>query len=135
VRPARAEIADRVRTIVSEALDRPLAEVRDDASLIDDLGAESIDFLDLVFRLESAFGIKIAEEQIWAGSHGLAGASDAEIQEGVRKLRAEMPAFRWDRFPGPVVKHDLPRLLTVRTIVDYLERALPDGETADDAAR
>jgi acyl carrier protein len=130
VKPARPEIGDRVRTIVGEALDRPLAEVRDDASLIDDLGAESIDFLDLVFRLESAFGIKIPEEQIWAGSLGLAGASDAEIQEGVRNLRAEIPGFRWDRFPGPVAKQDLPRLLTVRTIVDYLERALPDGEKA-----
>jgi acyl carrier protein len=135
VKPARSEIGDRVRSIVAEALDRPLAEVRDDASLIDDLGAESIDFLDLVFRLESAFGIKIPEEQIWAGSLGLAGASDAEIQEGVRKLRAELPGFRWDRFPDPVAKQDLPRLLTVRTIVDYLERALPDGETADNAGR
>ena len=135
MKPARSEIGDRVRSIVAEALDRPLAEVRDDASLIDDLGAESIDFLDLVFRLESAFGIKIPEEQIWAGSLGLAGASDAEIQEGVRKLRAELPGFRWDRFPDRVAKQDLPRLLTVRTIVDYLERALPDGETADDAAR
>jgi acyl carrier protein len=129
----RSEIGDRVRAIVGEALDRPAAEVRDEASLIDDLGAESIDFLDLVFRLESAFGIKIPEEQIWAGSLGLAGASDAEIQEGVRKLRAELPGFRWDRFPGRVASQDLPRLLTVRTIVDYLERVLPGGEKAENA--
>jgi acyl carrier protein len=131
----RSEIGDRVRAIVGEALDRPAAEVRDEASLIDDLGAESIDFLDLVFRLESAFGIKIPEEQIWAGSLGLAGASDEEIQEGVRKLRVELPGFRWDRFPGRVAPQDLPRLLTVRTIVDYLERVLPNGEEAANAAR
>jgi len=58
--PSRAEIEDRVRTIVSEALDRPAAEVREESSLIDDLGAESIDFLDIVFRLEKSFDIKIS---------------------------------------------------------------------------
>ena len=126
---SRREIEDRVRTIVSEALDRPAAEIRQESSLIDDLGAESIDFLDLVFRLESAFGIKIPEERIWAGSLGLAGASAEEIRERVRTLRAERPEFRWDRFPDGVRPEDLPRLLTVRTIVDFLERELSDTRT------
>lgn len=124
----RREIEDRVRTIVSEALDRPAAEIREESSLIDDLGAESIDFLDLVFRLESAFGIKIPEERLWAGSRGLADAPPEEMAERVRRLRAELPAFRWDRFPDGVRKEDLPRLLTVRTIVDFLESALPEAE-------
>jgi len=126
--PSRAEIEDRVRTIVSEALDRPAAEVREESSLIDDLGAESIDFLDLVFRLETAFGIKIPEDRIWAGSQDLADAPEEEMAERLRRLRAERPAFRWDRFPDGVRKEDLPRLLTVRTIVDFLERALPEAE-------
>ena len=120
---SRQEIEDRVRRIVAEALDRPADQIRMDSSLIDDLGAESIDFLDLVFRLESTFQIKIDEEQIWSGSLGLARASDAELQSGIRKLRDEMPDFRWDRFSDGVTRQDLPRLITVRTIVDFLARA------------
>ena len=114
----------RVRRIVAEALDRPEEEVRPSASLIDDLGAESIDFLDLVFRLESAFGIKIPEEDLWAGSADLARADADGFAGGVERLRREMPDFRWDRFPDGVSRSDLPRLITVRTVVDYLERVV-----------
>lgn len=120
-------IAERVRKIVAEALDRPEAEVLPSSSLIDDLGAESIDFLDLVFRLESAFGIKIAEDDLWAGAANLARADAETFARGIERLRAEMPGFRWDRFPQGVSRADLPRLITVRTIVDYLERVAGPG--------
>lgn len=123
-------VEERVRRIVAEALDRPEAEVRPSSSLIDDLGAESIDFLDLVFRLESAFGIKISEEEIWAGSANLARADAETFERGIARLRAEMPDFRWDRFPDGVTRSDLPRLITVRTIVSHLERAVAGGGPA-----
>lgn len=51
--------------IVAEALDKPVAEVSPTASLVTDLGAESLDFLDLTFRIESAFGITIVENDLW----------------------------------------------------------------------
>ena len=124
---AESGVADRVRRIVAEALDRPEADVLPSSSLIDDLGAESIDFLDLVFRLESAFGIKIAEDDLWAGSASLARADAEAFERGIARLRDEMPDFRWDRFPEGVTRADLPRLITVRTIVDYLERAAAAG--------
>lgn len=123
-------VEERVRRIVAEALDRPEAEVRPSSSLIDDLGAESIDFLDLVFRLESAFGIKISEEEIWAGSANLARADAETFERGIARLRAEMPDFRWDRFPDGVTRSDLPRLITVRTIVSHLERVVAGGGPA-----
>ena len=124
-------VADRVRRIVAEALDRPEADVLPSSSLIDDLGAESIDFLDLVFRLESAFGIKIAEDDLWAGSANLARADAETFERGIARLRSEMPDFPWDRFPQGVTRADLPRLITVRTIVQYLERvAAPGGAPA-----
>lgn len=123
-------VEERVRRIVAEALDRPEAEVRPSSSLIDDLGAESIDFLDLVFRLESAFGIKISEEEIWAGSANLARADAETFERGIARLRAEMPDFRWDRFPEGVTRSDLPRLITVRTIVSHLERVVAGGGPA-----
>src|SRR5258705_6579662 len=48
----RDAIPDTVRRIVADALGRPEAEVKLDSILMEDLGAESLDFLDIVFRLE-----------------------------------------------------------------------------------
>ena len=130
MRPSRAAIEAEVRQIVCDALDRKPEQVALSSSLVDDLGAESIDFLDLVFRLETAFGISIPQDQIWAGSHDLSRASGEEYERGLARLRAEMPDFRWDRFPDGVKRSDLPRLLTVRSIVDYLDRFFGGQEAA-----
>ena len=111
---------DRVIAILAEALDVPPDEVRVHSSLIDDLGAESIDFLDIQFRIESAFGIEIPDDEMWAGSFDR--TDQASIDAGVERLRARMPDFRWDRLPATVTKQDLPSLITVQTVVDYLER-------------
>lgn len=61
------DLCARVVAIVAEALDVTPERVRLDSSLIDDLGAESIDFLDILFRVETAFGIKIPEDEMWKG--------------------------------------------------------------------
>ena len=55
MKPTKEELRQRVVALVADALDRDAAAVSPSDSLIDDLGAESIDFLDLQFRLESAF--------------------------------------------------------------------------------
>lgn len=111
--------------IVAETLDRDPSAVTPEASLIDDLGAESIDFLDIVFRLESAFDIEIADDDIWRGSVGLAGADEPEaLERGVAELKTRNPGFRWDRLPEKLTRQDLPRLITVQTILDYLARRL-----------
>jgi acyl carrier protein len=116
---SREALEGRVIAIVADALMRSPSDVRLESSLIDDLGAESIDFLDLLFRFESAFHIKIADQDLWRGSLG--SASDEELGPKLDALRTRMPGFRWDRFSGGVDRKDLPRLITVRTIVDYLE--------------
>jgi len=110
----------RVVAIVAEALDVKPERLRLHSSLVEDLGAESIDFLDILFRLETAFGIKIREADIWEGS--IDTTDDASIQAGVERLRARMPDFPWDRLPARLTRADLPRLITVQTIVDYLQR-------------
>lgn len=114
------EFERRVIEIVADALDVDRADVHPQASLIDDLGAESIDFLDIVFRLETALGIKIRESEIWKGS--VDPDSQESIDDGVRRLKARMPQFRWDALPERITREDLPRLITVQTIVDYLAR-------------
>ena len=123
----RTRIEETVIGIVADALDRKPGEVRPDSSLIDDLGAESIDFLDIVFRLEGAFDLKIPEEEIWKGSMDLASEDPGAVAAGLARMKERMPGFRWDRFPEQPGKRDLPRLITVATIVDYLEGRLADG--------
>ncbi len=72
-------LLEQVTTIVAEALDRPRAEVTPTASLIKDLGAESLDFVDLTFRIESAFGIKIVENDLWRSVDSVTDISVAVI--------------------------------------------------------
>lgn len=62
---SESRLMERVTAIVAEALDKPVSEVTPTASLVNDLGAESLDFIDLTFRIESAFGIKIVELDLW----------------------------------------------------------------------
>ncbi len=118
------EIREKVIATVAEALDHRPEEVGLHSSLIDDLGAESIDFLDIAFRLESAFGIEIPDDEIWVGAVGKKNPGPEEIDAAVAALRERMPDYRWDRLPPKPGRTDLPRLITVQTVVDYLERRL-----------
>jgi acyl carrier protein len=128
----RAEIVRRLSAIVAETLDRPLAEVDRHASLIGDLGAESIDFLDLQFRIESSFGIKVGDEELWRAAFDL---DDERWVRGGRlteEARAELerrqPDFRWARFGAGVAVSDLPLLVTVESIASHLEARLGAAE-------
>src|SRR5678816_4295857 len=99
----KEEITDvftRVAGIMADALGCDAGEVKPDASLIDDLGAESIDFLDIVFRLERAFKVKIPRGKIVEDARG--DLSEAGFEEkgyltemGLKRLReylSEVPA-------------------------------------------
>ncbi|MBI3321840.1 MAG: acyl carrier protein [Candidatus Omnitrophica bacterium] len=55
-------VADRVRAIIAEQLGVKLEEVTDTASFIEDLGADSLDTVELVMALEEEFGIEIPDE-------------------------------------------------------------------------
>ena len=119
---ARPELEQRVIGVIAAALDHPRDTIALHSSLIDDLGAESIDFLDIVFRLETEFGIKIPNEEVWAGAFQRGQADPEAIDTGIQRLRERMPEFRWDRLPRTITAKELPRLITPNTIVDYLER-------------
>ena len=65
--PASDEIHARVTKVLVDALGVEEDEIKPSATLQGDLGAESIDFLDIVFRLEREFGIKIRQGELFAG--------------------------------------------------------------------
>ena len=56
-------VEKRVREIVAEQLERDVNEVTNAASLIDDLGADSLDVVELVMKMEEEFGIEIPDEE------------------------------------------------------------------------
>jgi len=59
-----SEIYEKIRTIVSEALEVDSNAIKPDSMLIKELGAESIDILDIVFRLEKSFDLTIPEQSL-----------------------------------------------------------------------
>jgi acyl carrier protein len=102
-----------------EALGLDEDEVEMDSLLMDDLGAESLDFLDIVFRLERSFRIKIPRGEIQRNAEESAGI-DFEIdgvltEAGLISLRQAMPEIPADRIQAGLCTRDIPRLFTVRT--------------------
>ena len=106
--------------IVADALDVKADEIGACSSLRDDLGAESIDFLDIQYRIESAFRIEIPEGELWQGA--IDPADQASIDAGVSRLRERLPGFNWSRLPARITRGDLPRLISIATIVFYLQQ-------------
>jgi acyl carrier protein len=118
----------KVAQIVADALGCDLEDVKPTASLIHDLDAESIDFLDLVFRLEKGFGVKIPRGKIVEDARGPLPESQFETkgvvtEAGMTRLReflAEVPA---DRIKTPMKAGDVPRLFTTETFCKVVIRA------------
>ena len=120
-----ADLTARVIRVVGEALARKPDEIFLHSSLVDDLGAESIDFMDIAFRLEDDLDVQIPDDALWRGTFPPGELTPELLEAGVAALRQRLPDFRWDRFPDGVKPRDLPRLATVSTIVTYLEQQLP----------
>lgn len=102
---SNAEIEEAVRVIVAESLGRKHDEVRLDSVLMDDLGAESLDFLDIVFSVERDFGIEITRGEMERASRGDMTpeefAPGGVISEaGLARLRELMPEARERIAPG-----------------------------------
>src|SRR6516162_3922978 len=91
----RDEIYSKVSSTLVEALNVDEDEVKPDSTLQGDLGAESIDFLDIVFRLEREFGIKIPRGELFPESIFQGDAEfvqDGRVTDkGMQELRERMP--------------------------------------------
>lgn len=93
---SREEIYTAVRRNVAEALGRPESEVQLTSILMGDLGAESLDFLDIVFRLEREFGIQITRGEMERAARGDMSAEEFApggvlSERGLARLRELMP--------------------------------------------
>jgi acyl carrier protein len=125
---SRDEVFQEVQEVLIEALGVDDDEVTLEATLMGDLGAESIDFLDIVFRLEKAFGIKIPREELFPAESLMNNpefVSNGKLTEaGLAELKSKMPHTDITEFQKDPDINKLGDLFTVSAIVNYVSGKL-----------
>jgi len=124
-----AKVLPKVSETIADTLGREPKEVTLKSRLIEDLQAESIDFLDIVFRLERAFKVKIPRGKILEEARGH--LSEAEFEQkgmlteaGRKRLQEYLDEVPEERFRAPLKVVDVPTLFTVETFCKLVVRAL-----------
>ncbi|MGA2035388.1 MAG: acyl carrier protein [Thermoguttaceae bacterium] len=122
--PTKDEIFEKIKGALVDALGVDEEEITPQATLVGDLGAESIDFLDIVFRLEKAFDIKIPRGELFPEDV----LTDAKyVQDGkvtatgLEELRRRMPFANLDQFAKNPVVQDFGNMLTVADMCRFVE--------------
>ena len=118
----------KVAEVMADALACDVEQLGLDVPLIDGLNAESIDFLDMVFRLERAFKVKIPRGKIVEDARGELSEAEFERQgylteAGLARLRGYLVEVPPERFQSPMKVADVPRLFTVETFCRLVVRA------------
>jgi acyl carrier protein len=122
--PTKEEVFSKVQTALVDALGVDEDEVTPEATLVGDLGAESIDFLDIVFRLEKAFDIKIPRgelfpEDILTSTEFV--QNGRLTPDGLAQLKKRMPFADFSAFEKNPAVQDFGSMLTVNDMVRYVE--------------
>jgi acyl carrier protein len=129
--PSQEEIYTRICATLMEALNVDEEAIQPTATLQGDLGAESIDFLDIVFRLEREFGIRIPRgelfpESIFQGDPEF--VHDGHVTEkGLEELRARMPFADLSKVEQNREVSAIGDLFTVDMITRYIQGNLGEG--------
>jgi len=123
----------KVKTIIADVLVLDEEEVTLSSRLIGDLGAESIDFLDLVFQLEKEFSIKIPRGQLEKNARG--DLTEAEFEQGgtltpagmvaLQAYLSEVPA---EHFKASMKLNEIPALFTVETFCKLIVAAKAEAD-------
>ncbi len=123
----RTEIHTKIRDVLVDALAVDEGDVVPTARLTKDLGAESIDFLDIVFKLEQAFDIKIAQGELFPENM----AQDSRYvlngkftETGLETLRTRMPHVDFAGFEKDPQLIKVAELFTVDALVKFIEKKL-----------
>ena len=125
--PTKDEVFEKIKIALVDALGVDDEEITPEATLVGDLGAESIDFLDIVFRLEKAFDIKIPRgelfpEDILTNSQYVKDGKVTDV--GVAELRKRMPFADLEGFAKNPVVQDFANVLTVADMCRFVESKL-----------
>ena len=123
----RDEIFGKVKSILADAMGVDEDDVTPEATLRGDLGAESIDFLDIVFRLEQGFGIKIQQGELFPDSM----AQNAEFvqdgrvtQKGIDAIQQKLPHVDLSKFAQDPQVTKIGDIFTVEALVRFVQNKL-----------
>lgn len=122
--PSKEEVFGRVQTALVDALGVDEEEVTEEATLVGDLGAESIDFLDIVFRLEKAFSIEVPRAELFPEDilTSAAYVEDGKVNAtGLAELKNRMPFIDFAKFQENPEVQEFGNLLTVSDMCRYVE--------------
>jgi acyl carrier protein len=122
--PSKEEVFEKVQSALVDALGVDDDEVTPEATLVGDLGAESIDFLDIVFRLEKAFEIEIPRSELFPEDilTNAEYVQDGKVTDaGIAELKERMPFADLTKFEANPVVQDFGNLLTVSDLCRYIE--------------
>jgi acyl carrier protein len=127
------EVFNKLLPLVQEITGASEQRIRMESVLVEDLGAESLDLLDLSFLIEETFGVTIAadefERQARTGSSDAAYDRDGLLTEdAVRRLRKALPEVPPEKLQPGLPKIALPRVLNVAVFVHQIQRKLAEAE-------
>src|SRR3974377_2466058 len=117
--PTKEKASHKIKVAPPEALGVDDEDISPQATLVGDLGAESIDFLDIVFRLEKSFDIKISRGELFPEDimTGARYVRDARLNDwGLAELRKRLPFVNLDDFAKNPLVQDFANVLTVADI-------------------
>jgi acyl carrier protein len=121
---SRDEVYSKVQGVLVDALGVDADEVTPESTLREDLGAESIDFLDIAFRLEKAFNIKIPRGELFPENF----ENDPNFVQankvtpiGLAELKKRMPYSDFSEFEKDPTLEKMPSLFTVNALVNYVQ--------------
>ncbi|MEM9064181.1 MAG: acyl carrier protein [Planctomycetota bacterium] len=123
----RDEIFEKVRDILVDALAVDEDEVTNEASLTGDLGAESIDFLDIKFKLEQSFGFKVADGELFPDN---VMQNDEYVQDGkltdkgFEELKDRLPHADFSKIDSSRSIEQVSEVFTVEALVTFCENKL-----------
>lgn len=124
----REQVLEQIQTVLVDALGVDDDEVEERATLMGDLGAESIDFLDILFRLEKAFGIKIPREELFPAETLMNNPEFVQsgklTEKGLSELKSKMPHTDISGFENNPNVNKLGDLFTVGMIVNFVQTKL-----------
>ena len=120
---SQEEVFEKVKVALIDALSVDDDEVTPDATMVGDLGAESIDFLDIVFKLEKEFDIQIPRDELFPDDilTSTEYVQDGSVtQDGIAKLKERMPFADLSKFEANPQVQDFGNLLTVQDLCNYV---------------
>jgi acyl carrier protein len=126
------EVFEKLLPLIQEVTGLAEDRIRMESCLMEDLGAESLDLLDLSFLIEETFGVMIASDEFERRANEQTPAGEYErdgllTEEGVAKLRLALPEVPPEKIQPGMPRITVPKVLTVGVFVHLIERKLVAG--------